>query len=113
MSTGFRELPHQSRPDVGRLILGIAEERCRLHPDRVQDGEHVVHLLFHWRQLECPVRQPRTASVQDDQPREGSQTVEEARELGLFPLVFDMGELARDEHQVDRAVTDHLVRDVN
>ena len=61
----------------------------------------------------CLIRETGPACVEDDEPRERSEAAEEPREGRLIPLVLDMREQARDEHEVDGAVADDLVRDVD
>src|SRR4029079_4692101 len=51
--------------------------------------------------------------VEEDEPREPGQTPQEARERRLGPEVFEVGDPAHDENEIDRAAPEHLVGDVD
>jgi hypothetical protein len=99
---------HRDRPG-----LGEHEERCRPRVHSVQHVEDVVDLLLHRGIVLRPIGEPRPSRIDHDQPREGRQATQEPREARLLPVVVDVREQPRDEHEVDRPAADHLIGDVD
>ena len=50
-----------------------------------------------------PIRQARTALVEEHEPREGGEPTKEPRECRILREVLDVGDEARHEHEVHRA----------
>ena len=59
------------------------------------------------------VGQARAATVEQDQAREAREPLEEGGDARLGPQVLDLLQLRRDVDEVDRAVADDLVGDVD
>ena len=59
------------------------------------------------------VGQPGAALVEEDQARERGEPLEEARAARLLPVQLEVGDEPGHEDQVDRAVADDLVGDVD
>ena len=89
----------------------IANSDRPLGAGGVQHGAHVVDLLLERRRPRAAVGHARAAAVEEDQPAERGQPVEEAGDGGVLPEGLDRGEGLRDVHEVARAVADHLVGD--
>ena len=60
-----------------------------------------------------PVGQPGAALVEQDEPRERAQPRHEMGEAGIFPMHFEVGDVARHEHEIDLAVADDLIGNPN
>ena len=88
-----------------RAGLRRAEERRALGPDRLHHGAHVVHPLLERRQaiLGHAVGQAGAALVEQDQPAERRQPAIERRQGRRLPRHLDVGDVAADDDQVDRA----------
>jgi hypothetical protein len=80
--------------------------------DRIHDRAHVVHARFEIGHAERSVRETGTALVEPDQARNRAESFEEVRMTRLLPVLLEVGDEARDEHEVDRAVAGDLVGDV-
>ena len=59
------------------------------------------------------IGEPGPALVEEDQPREGREPAEEARVARLLPRQLEVGDPARDKDEVERAVADDLIGDVD
>jgi hypothetical protein len=101
--------------DRHRSALGHAEHDRALGAGGVHDGAGVVHPNLERRQaiLGHPVGQPDASLVEDQQSAERGEASKEAGEPRLRPHPLDMRDPAQDEEDVDRAVTDDLVRDMH
>ena len=88
-----------------------AEQGCALRPDRIEHRSQIVHPLFQRRRPSDPVRQPRTALVERDQPRERRQPLEEAPVGRQLPRVLDLIRPAARVDKIQRTPADHLVGD--
>ena len=96
-----------------RAALRDAEQERLAAPGGVEHGPNVVHALLERRQRIDRIGEPRPAPVHQDEPREPREPLEERREGGLLPRVLDVRHPAGDEEQIDVALPDDLVRDVD
>ncbi len=95
-----------------RAALELRVHGRALRAGGVQHRDHVVHLLLERRRLGDRIGQPRSATVEHDQPRERREAVEVPRHPRLIPVVLDLRDPGGHVHDVDRAVADDLVGDV-
>ena len=95
-----------------RASLEPREHRRLFGPGGIENRDDVVHLLLERRRARHGVRQPRPPAVEHDQSRERREPLEVPRDPRLLPVHLDLRHPARDVHEVDRAVADHLVGDV-
>ena len=86
------------------------EDRRALRACLVEDGPEIVdERLDRWDISGCePLRAAEAAPVGDDQARETSQGVREARERRMLPIQDDVGELALEVDEVDGSRPDDL-----
>ncbi len=70
------------KEDRHRPAFGDAEKCSLFRPGIVHDGLDVVHALFEGEDLRGPIRHPRAALVEQNQPTKRRQTTEEACALG-------------------------------
>ena len=91
----------------------VPEERCPIASDRIHDRSDIVHPLLEVGQPDPAVREARAALVEADQPREGSEPLEEVSVRRVLPVDLEMREEARDEYEVEGAFTGDLVGDVD
>ena len=94
------------------LVRG--EDRRALGSDRVQDHTEVVGDHLEGRQVlgREPVGDPAAAAVHDDEPAERAQPPQEMGVRRELPVPDEVRREARNEQQIGRSVTHHLVRDV-
>lgn len=92
-----------------------SKDRRPLRAGRVHDRSDVVHPLLQpgKRAQGCRVGQADAVLIEGDHATEGAQTPEESLEGRDFWPALEMKEPLRDEHEVDLALTQYLVRDVN
>jgi hypothetical protein len=90
-----------------------AVERRALRADRIHDRAHVVHARLQRRSAANGVRHAGAALVEPDQTSEGRKLLQEGREGRELPLDLEVRHVPRDEDEVERAVTDDLVGDVD
>jgi hypothetical protein len=88
-----------------------AEQRGLLRADGRHDRPHVVHLVLEHDPADPAVRQAATRAVEQDQPRERRQLVEEARERRVLPHEPQVGGPPEQEHEVQVAAAGHLIGD--
>jgi hypothetical protein len=93
----------------------VTEHDRPLAARRVHDGPRVVHTHLERRQsvLRYAIGESNPALVEDHHARERSQTVQETDDPGLLPKALDVGDPTENEEDVDRAVAEGLVRDVD
>ncbi len=98
-----------------RAALRDAEQGCAPGARRLHHRPNVVHPLFQNRQLirGNPVGKAHPALVKQDQARERGEASEEAGLKGVLPGQLNVRDPARDEDQIDRPLTEHLVCDMN
>jgi hypothetical protein len=92
--------------------LGHADQSGALGADRVHDGTNVVHPLLE-RADRNVVGEAHSALVEHDQPRERGEAVVEAPDAGLFAKHLQVREGAVDEDDVERALANGVVGDVD
>jgi len=92
----------------------MPEERGTLRTDGLEDCADVVHPLLERRQpvVRDTVGQPSATLVEQDEPREGCETLEEVRHRRLLPHHLDVRHPTRHVDEIARAIPDDLVRDV-
>jgi hypothetical protein len=86
-----------------------AEQRRPLRADGVQDQAGVVQVVLEALATRPAVGQAVAQAVQQDQPREGGQLVQEPGHRRLHPLQPQMAGIAMQENQVQVGVAEHLV----
>ena len=96
-----------------RARLGRADDHGALRADRVHNHLQVVDAPLQYRYVGDAVRQAGAALVEEDQPRERREPLEEVRGRGLFPPELDVRDEARDEDEIAPCVAERLVRDVD
>lgn len=98
-----------------RATLRDAEQGCAPGARRLHHRPNVVHPLFENRQSirGNPVGKAHTALVKQDQARERGEATEEAALIRVLPGQLNVSDPARDEDQIDRPLTEHLVGDMN
>jgi hypothetical protein len=120
---GRRHLVQNQRPDTVRIgggerygdkaTVAGGEDRRALRSCLVEDGPEIVdERLDRWDISGCePLRAAEAAPVGDDQARETSQGVREARERRMLLIQDDVGELALEVDEVDGSRPDDLERE--
>ena len=96
-----------------RPTLGDAEQRGAFGAHCIHDRADIVHALFEMSDADMPVGEAGAAFVEQDQPGKRSQAGKELSRAGRPPSQLDVGNEARNEDQVKRAVADHLVGNVH
>src|SRR5207253_7793007 len=91
------------------------EERDPFRADGLHHGPEVVRQILEWRKVlrREAVGQPGAAPVDEDQPRERRELLEEAGIRKELPLPEEVRRVAGEIEQVDRTVADDLVRDID
>ena len=95
-----------------RAVRAGSEQGRALRPDRIQDGAHIVHSLLERRNATRPIGQSDATTVEEKQAGERRQLAHEARPTRVLPEDLDVGYDLWDEDQVERTLTDDLIRDV-
>ena len=83
-----------------------AEEGRPLGADGVQDQGDVVHVVLEALAAGATVGWAATEAVEQDEPREGGQLVQEPGHRRLLPQQPQMGGIAEQEDQVQLGVAD-------
>ena len=93
---------------------GVAADQRRVRgADVVEHGEEVVsELLDHDGARVDGVGEAGAPLVEEDQPAEGGEALEEAAGRGDTPYLLDVAEPCGDEDNIDGPVAEHLVGDV-
>ena len=73
----------------------------------------VVHALFERRIADVPVGRARTALVEHDDTRERGEPFHPVAEPDLAPVEVDVRNETRHDHEIDRAIAEDLVGDVD
>jgi hypothetical protein len=99
---------------IQRAGLRRAEQCGAFGPRRVHHCPDVVHPLLERRQTveRDGVGHARAALVEQDQPGERCESIEEPREARLLPDVLDVRDPTMDEYEVLRSIADNLISDV-
>ena len=98
-----------------RTTLRVPEQHGPLGADSVHDRTQVVHAdleggeVLQWHR----VGKAGPSLVERDQPREGSEPVEEARQARVFPHHLDVGDPSRHVDEIALPRAHHLVGDVD
>src|SRR5262245_8344405 len=58
------------------------------------------------------VRESGATFIEPDHSRERCESIDEVRVRRVFPRIFDMADVPRRPHEIDRATADDLVGDV-
>lgn len=93
--------------------FGKAEQGRALGAARIEHGAQIVELLLEGREHEGTIGEAHPALVEDNDPREGGQALDEVRVRGQLPQHFHVGRETERQDQVARAAADHLVGDVD
>src|SRR5262249_50203042 len=92
------------------------DQRSPLRPNRVHHGPQVVHAHLEGGHINGPVAQPRADLVKGDDAGKAPHTFEPRGRSRPALRVQSQVEVRHepwDEHDVDRTVADHRVRDVH
>ena len=116
-----RAAKHQRRRSLG--IGRCEQERHRrsfrktveggaARADGIHHRPYIVHASFQSGRTAHPVGHPRTALVEPNQPRKRSELIENRREARHLPMKLEMGDIPRDEDEIERPFAADLIRDV-
>ncbi len=94
-----------------RRALVAAEDDRPLRADRVEHRPHVLHPRLEVRKERSAVGEAGTALVEQDQPERLREPFVERAPVPRLPVVDEVGEEVRHEHQVGRGIADDVVRD--
>ncbi len=94
-----------------RRAFGDTEDCRPGGADIVHHSPQVVHARLECRSSRDAVRHARSALVEQEQPREGRQLLEPAREQGHTPSQLDVRHESRHVDEVEGPVADHLIGD--
>ena len=89
------------------------QDRRSARADLIDDGADIVHSLFQGRCTGHPVRQTLSSLVERDDPGEPCQSLQRGRISGQLVEHLDVGRQSRNQDDVDGAITQHLIGDVN
>ena len=100
--------------DAHVAALRHAEDGGAVGIRGIQHGADVVGALLEGGRplVRHAIRQARPALVEQDEPREGREAFVETRDRRILPAKLDVADPAGREEQIEGAVTDDLVRDV-
>jgi hypothetical protein len=99
--------------DAHRDSFGRPQQGGPLGAGGIHDGPNVVHALLERRRLRHRIRQPGPAPVEGDHSRELREALEHARPRLRLPYELDVVDEASDDDQVEVALAEHLVGDVD
>src|ERR1700730_18513731 len=80
--------------------LRNAEQGGALGSRRVHDRANVIHSLRKGGRFPDWIRKPGASLIEDDEPTEGCQTVQELRQVGFFPRHIELRHEAMNQHQI-------------
>jgi hypothetical protein len=89
------------------------EQRSRPRARCVHHRPDVIHPLHQARWPSDRIRQPSPPLVEKDHPGEGREPPQKPGQVRLLPGKFDMGDKARHEHQINRAIAKNLIGDAH
>lgn len=88
-------------------------DKCRtVGTDHIQHRADVVHPFLQRRQVLDRVRQPDPAHVEEDQPPVAGEPAQEPLGLGVLPHQLDVARPVERERDIDWAIPDDLVGDL-
>ena len=90
--------------------LAHTEDGRLSEADGVHDGLDLGRSLFKQTNFRDGVRQPDPSLVEQEDPTERGELIEEGLELGHGPEQLDVGDHRPDEDELDRPVAEHLIR---
>jgi hypothetical protein len=93
--------------------IGEADERTPLRADRIHDGANVVHSFFQRWHAGDAIGKTLPPLVEGHHAPQSGQTLQECSVSGQFMDEFDVGNRARNDHDVERTVPDRLIGDVD
>ena len=93
--------------------LGHAYDGGAIRPCGVEDGPNIIHPLLEGGHLRHTVGESGAALVEQDQPCKRPQAAQKPGAGGLFPEPFNVGNEARDDHQIERAIPNDLIGNVD
>jgi hypothetical protein len=91
--------------------LRNAEQGGALGSRRVHDRANVIHSLRKGGRFPDWIRKAGASLIEDDEPTEGCQPVQELRQVRFFPRHIEMRHEAMNQHQIERPLTKDLVGD--
>jgi len=94
-----------------RNALGEADQRCPVRPGRIHHRPDVIASLLQRRQTQHPVRQAGTPLIEKKHPRMLGKTAQQGSPARCLPPQLHVGDNARHDDHVKRALTQHLVGD--
>ena len=96
-----------------RRTLGVAEQRGARRSDLAHDRVQIVHALFERDRAGDAIRQALPPFVERDDTREFGEPPQPVRVAGEFVSKLDMGDDAGHDDQINRALADRLIGDVD
>jgi hypothetical protein len=106
---------HRREEDAHASSFGVTEERRAFRSDRVQHCSHVVYPFLERRELlvRHAVGEAGAAFVEEDEPREGGEPLEEVRHGRVVPHELDVRDPTGHVDEVARSLADDLVGNVH
>ena len=99
--------------DAHRRAFRVAEQHGLRRPGGAHHGAHVSHALLERQVAYRAVRQAGVALVEQDQPAERRQALEEPGRVRALPQQVEVTHQAGDEQDVPVALAENLVGDVH
>ena len=99
--------------DAHRRAFRVAEQHGLRRPGGAHHGAHVSHALRERQVAYRAVRQAGVALVEQDQPAERRQALEEPGRVRALPQQVEVAHQAGDEQDVPVALAENLVGDVH
>jgi hypothetical protein len=99
--------------DAHRRAFRVAEQHGHRRPGGAHHGAHVGHALLERQVAYRAVRQAGVALVEQDQPAERRQPLEEPGRVCVLPQQVEVAHQAGDEHDIPVALAENLVGDVH
>ena len=112
-STGPRSEKGKRASSLNGMTHGLRhpDDRGSVGFSGVHDRTNVVHALRERWEPERPIRQSRPALVEGDGPGERTEPGQGPGDIRQLHSDLDMTDEARHEHDIARAITNHLVPD--
>jgi hypothetical protein len=98
-----------------RAALGAAHEHGSLRADRIHDGPQVVHPLFQRREISDRDRvgEPGAALIESDQSCKRAKAANATREWWILPSVLQVGNEAQHPDEINQAIPNDLIGNVD